>query len=156
MTVDRLKRKSGFFWLFALLAAQTITIGFSFLFAPVDAAERYGVTVDGSQGMVYLWAKGMRDFVLGLLGFFLLALRVRLRVLAVFSGVLSLIPLGDFVNAYAHAGADNTTALLIHAGTAAFAGVLALCLWKGSREPEAAQHYFERRHLNNSKEEACR
>jgi hypothetical protein len=81
--------------------------------------------------LAYLWAKGTRDIVSGLLGITLLWLRVRHRVLALFIGVVALIPIGDCINVYVSVGASNLSALAIHSGTAVFMLILAVFLWKG-------------------------
>jgi len=133
-----LKKNSVLFWLVALLASGIIAIGSRFIYAPADAAADFGVQTGNSQNLAYLWAKGTRDIVSGLLGFALLACRVSRRVLAVFLAVVALIPLGDSINLYVNIGADNPIALSIHAGTAVFMLILSMFLWKGPREAPRA------------------
>ena len=128
-----LKANSILFWLVALIAVGIIFIGTRFLVLPLPAAEAFGVPAEGTRTLAYLWAKGTRDIVSGLLVIALLWLRVGRRVLAVFIGVAALIPIGDFINVYLNVGANNPMALAIHGGTAVFMLVLAALLWTGSR-----------------------
>src|SRR5262249_33240800 len=91
-----LKANSILFWLVALIAVGIIFIGTRFLVLPLPAAEAFGVPAEGTRTLAYLWAKGTRDIVSGLLVIALLWLRVGRRVLAVFIGVAALIPSGTF------------------------------------------------------------
>lgn len=115
-------------WLVALIAVGIIFIGARFLIAPRAAAEGFGIPADGSQAFAYLWAKGTRDIVSGLLVIALLWLGVGRRVLAAFIGVAALIPIGDFINVYLNLGVRNPMALAIHGGTAIFMLILAAFL----------------------------
>jgi hypothetical protein len=128
-----LKKNSPVLWLVALIAVGIIFIGARFLVAPLAAAEGFGVPAEGTRTLAYLWAKGTRDIVSGLLVIALLWLRVGRRVLAAFIGVAALIPFGDFINVYLNVGANNPMALAIHSGTAVFMLILAVFLWTGSR-----------------------
>jgi len=128
-----LKANSILFWLVALIAVGIIFIGARFFVLPLPAAEAFGVPAEGTRTLAYLWAKGTRDIVSGLLVIALLWVRVGRRVLAVFIGVAALIPIGDFINVYLNVGANNPMALAIHGGTAVFMLVLAALLWTGSR-----------------------
>jgi Domain of unknown function (DUF4267) len=128
-----LKKNSAVLWLVALIAVGIIFIGARFLVAPLAAAEGFGVPAEGTRTLAYLWAKGTRDIVSGLLVIALLWLRVGRRVLAAFIGVAALIPFGDFINVYLNVGANNPMALAIHSGTAVFMLILAVFLWTGSR-----------------------
>jgi hypothetical protein len=85
-----------------LLAIGIIFIGVRFLAAPRTAAAAFGVPAGATPQMAYLWAKGTRDIVSGLLLLGLLGMRVRVSALA------------------------------IHAGTAAFMLILAALLWRTS------------------------
>ena len=116
-----------------LIAAGIIFIGARFLVAPHAAAEAFGVPADGTRTLAYLWAKGTRDIVSGLLVIALLWIGVGRRVLAAFIGVAALIPIGDCINVYVSVGASNPMALAIHGGTAIFMLILAVFLWTGSR-----------------------
>jgi hypothetical protein len=121
---DYLKAKSILFWLVALIAAGIIFIGVRFIVSPLVGATAFGVPVAENQTFAYLWAKGTRDIVSGLLLIVFLWLKVSRRVLAAFIFVASLIPIGDMLNVYANVGASNS-ALMIHGGTALFMIVLA-------------------------------
>ena len=125
-----LRRAPLLFWMVVLLAAGIIFIGIRFLAAPLAAAAAFGVPAGATPQMAYLWAKGTRDVVSGLLLLAVLAMRVRPRVIAVFILVAALIPVADFVNVYLNMG--YVSALAIHAGTAAFMITLAALLWRNS------------------------
>ena len=118
------------FWMIVLLAVGIIFIGIRFLAAPITAAAAFGVPVDATTQMAYLWAKGTRDIVSGLLLLALLGMRVRPRVISVFILVAALIAVADFVNVYLNMGYVST--LAVHAGTAAFMVILAALLWRTS------------------------
>ena len=127
---DYLKVNSILFWLVVLIAAGIIFIGVRFIVAPLVGANGFGVPAAENQTVAYLWAKGTRDIVSGLLLIVFLWLKVNRRVLAAFIFVASLIPIGDVLNVYANVGASNLTALVIHGGTALFMIVLATFLLK--------------------------
>src|SRR5215472_1678755 len=99
-----LRRAPILFWMIVLLAAGIIFIGIRFLAAPITAAAAFGVPARATTQMAYLWAKGTRDIVSGLLLFGLLGMRVRPRVISVFTLVAVLIPVADFVNVYLNMG----------------------------------------------------
>jgi len=121
-----LRRASLLFWMVVFLAVGIIFIGVRFLAAPITAAAAFGVPATAQTA--YLWAKGTRDIVSGLLLLALLGMRVRPRVIAVFILVAALIAVGDFVNVYLNMG--YVSALAVHAGTAAFMVILAALLWR--------------------------
>jgi len=125
-----LRRASLLFWMVVLLAVGIIFIGVRFLAAPITAAAAFGVPADATTQRAYLWAKGTRDIVSGLLLLALLGMRVGPRVIAAFILVAALIAVADFVNVYLNMG--YVSALAIHAGTAAFMVILAALLWRTS------------------------
>jgi Domain of unknown function (DUF4267) len=112
---------SVLFWLVALIAAGIIFIGARFIVAPLPAAKGFGVPASKTEQSTYLWTKGTRDIVSGLLVIGLLWLKVSVAFLF----IASLIPLGDLLNVYAHVGTKNVPALAIHGGTAVVMCVLA-------------------------------
>ncbi len=119
---------SVLFWIAVLLAAGIVFIGIRFIVAPRTAAAAFGAPVASTEPSTYLWSKGTRDIVSGLLVAALLWLKVSVTVLAVFLLVASLIPIGDLLNVYAHVRMKNVPALIIHGGTALFMCILALLL----------------------------
>jgi hypothetical protein len=123
-----LRRASLLFWMVVLLAVGIIFIGIRFLAAPLTAAAAFGVPTGAPPQMAYLWAKGTRDIVSGLLLLVLLGMGVRSRVIAGFILLAALIPVADFVNVYLNMG--YVSALAIHAGTAAYMVILAALLWR--------------------------
>ncbi len=96
-----LKASSVLFWLAALLAVGIIFVGGRFLFDPFAAARDFGVPAAHNSTLAYLWTKGTRDIVSGLLLISLLCLGVRRAVLSTFIFITTLIPLADFLNAAA-------------------------------------------------------
>ena|SRR5215472_3503625 len=125
-----LRRAPILFWMVVLLAVGIIFIGTRFLVAPLTAAAAFGVPANPTSPMAYMWAKGTRDIVSGLLLLALLWMHVGRRVLAVFVLIAALIAVGDFVNVYLNMG--YVSALAVHGGTAAFMIVLAALLWRRS------------------------
>jgi hypothetical protein len=123
-----LTANSVLFWLVVLIAVGIIFIGARFIVAPRRAARDFGVPASESEQLTYLWTKGTRDIVSGLLLIGLLWLRVSSAVLAAFLFIASLIPFGDMLNVYSHVRRRNLPALLIHGGTALFMCVLATLL----------------------------
>ncbi len=79
-----LKASSVLFWLAALLAVGIIFVGGRFLFDPFAAARDFGVPAAHNSTLAYLWTKGTRDIVSGLLLISLLCLEVRRAVLSTF------------------------------------------------------------------------
>jgi hypothetical protein len=128
MAETGLRRASLLFWMVVLLAVGIILIGVRFLAAPITAAAAFGVPADATTQMAYLWAKGTRDIVSGLLLLALLGMRVRPRVIAVFILIAALIAVADYANVYLNMG--YVAALAIHAETAAFMVILAALLWR--------------------------
>jgi Domain of unknown function (DUF4267) len=129
MTRDaHLKANNIHFWLVVLVAAGIIFIGVRFIVSPLVGATGFGVPAAERQTLAYLWAKGTRDIVYGLLLIVFLWLKVSRRVLAAFMFVASLVPIGDMLNVYASVGASNLAALMIHGGTALFMIMLATFL----------------------------
>src|SRR5215510_11308530 len=122
---DHLKANSILFWLVVLIAVGIIFIGVRFIVSPLVGATAFGVPVAENQNVAYLWAKGTRDIVSGLVLIVFLWLKFSRRVLAAFIFVASLIPVGDMLNVYANVGASNLAALMIHSGTALFMIMLA-------------------------------
>jgi hypothetical protein len=116
------------FWLVGLIAIGIIFIGVRFIVAPLPAARDFGVPASETDKFTYLWTKGTRDIVSGLLVIGLLWLKVSSAVMAAFLFIASLIPFGDLINVYAHAKTKNVAALMIHGGTAVFMCVLAVFL----------------------------
>ena len=96
-----LKASSVLFWLAALLAVGIIFVGGRFLFDPFAAARDFGVPAAHNSTLAYLWTKGTRDIVSGLVLISLLCLGVRRAVLSTFIFITTLIPLADFLNAAA-------------------------------------------------------
>lgn len=129
-TIDTdLTIRSVMFWLVALIAAGIIFIGARFLLEPLTAAAAFGVPANETHPFTYLWAKGTRDIVSGLLLIALVRIGAGRRVVAVFIAVAALIPVGDFLNVYANEYVRNPVALAIHGGTAVGMLALAWCLW---------------------------
>jgi Domain of unknown function (DUF4267) len=128
-----LKATSVLFWLAALLAVGIIFVGGRFLFDPFAAARDFGVPAAHNSTLAYLWTKGTRDIVSGLLLISLLCLGVRRAVLSTFIFIATLIPLADFVNVYINVRSERPRALLIHGGTAVFMIILASLILHGRR-----------------------
>jgi Domain of unknown function (DUF4267) len=131
---SRLRARSAMFWLVALIAAGIIFIGARFLVVPLPAADAFGVPANGSHPLAYLWAKGTRDIVSGLLLMALVLAGASRRIVALFLAVAALIPIGDFLNVRANEGVTNPTALAIHGGTAVGMLILAWCLARSRTE----------------------
>jgi hypothetical protein len=73
-----LTANSILFWLIALIAAGIIFIGARFIVAPFPAARDFGVPASETATSTYLWTKGTRDIVSGLLVIGLLWLKVKI------------------------------------------------------------------------------
>ena len=128
---DYLTSNSVLFWLVALIGAAIIVIGARFIVSPLPAARDFGVPASAMETSTYLWTKGTRDIVSGLLVAGLLWMRASSNMVAGFLFIASLIPFGDLLNVYAHARPKNVTALLIHGGTAVFMCIIATILMRG-------------------------
>ena len=122
---------SVLYWLIALIAIAIIFIGTRFIVAPRSAARDFGVPASETERLTYLWTKGTRDIVSGLLLAGLLWLKVGSIVIALFLFIASLIPIGDLLNVYANVRTRNIPALIIHGSTALYMCILAAILLRG-------------------------
>ncbi len=138
--IESVKPSSVLFWLAALIAVGIILIGVRFLFNPLTAARDFGVPAYGSSTFAYLWAKGSRDIVFGLLLISLLWLGVPRVVLATFLFVATLIPIADFLNVYINVHSAKLDALMIHGGTAIFMIILASLILHRSAAAKPNRH----------------
>ncbi len=114
----------------ALIGVGLIGIGPVALVAPEAGAELFGIPSRSAEAHAYLWAAATRDVAIGGMLLALLALGVRERVLGACVAVVGLIPIGDALNVYRHAGLDAMPALAVHVGSIVFLGVLAAWLWR--------------------------
>jgi hypothetical protein len=124
-----LNGRSILFWFALLIALGIIFIGARFLFQPLTAATEFGVPARGSPSFAYLWAKGTRDIVSGLLLLAFLGVHAGRRLVAVFLAVAALIPLGDFVNVALNEGTRHAGALVVHGSTFVTMVILAAFLF---------------------------
>ncbi len=124
-----LNGRSVLFWFVLLIALGIIFIGGRFLFQPVTAAAGFGVPAHGTPNFAYLWAKGTRDIVSGLLLLAFLWAHAGRRLVAVFLAVAAMIPLGDFLNVGLNMGMRRAGALVIHGSTVVVMLILAACLF---------------------------
>ena len=102
-----------------LLGIFPLTFGSRFVFDPYGAAPGYGVD-PGPTGLAavgFLEAKGVRDFVLGLVILALFALGQR-RATGVVLAIMAIIPIVDMIIVLTHGG-TTATALGVHGLTAA-------------------------------------
>ena len=129
---DRLRPNSVLFWLTGLIAVGIIFIGIRFLVDPLRASLDFGVPAYGSPTLAYLWTKGSRDIVSGLLLASLLWLGVGRIVTATFLFVAALIPIADFLNVSINTHSQASGAMMMHGGTAVFMIVLALFILRGA------------------------
>jgi hypothetical protein len=124
-----LNGRSVLFWFTLLIALGIIFIGARFLFRPLVAATAFGVPARGTPTFAYLWAKGTRDIVSGLLLLAFLWGHAGRRLVAVFLAVAALIPLGDFVNVALNTGTHHAGALATHGSTCVAMVILAAALF---------------------------
>ena len=124
-----LSGRSILFWFALLIALGVIFIGARFLFQPLAAATAFGVPARGTPNFAYLWAKGTRDIVSGLLLLAFLWGHAGRRLVAVFLAVAALIPLGDFVNVALNTGTRHAGALVTHGSTFVAMVILAAFLF---------------------------
>ena len=109
-----------------VIGIAIILIGARFLLAPQAAAAGYGVPAEPPGVQVppgsphpWLYVKGVRDVVLGIFIFILLANRAP-HLLGAFMAAASIIPLGDAVIVLRNGG-TRATAFGIHGATAVLA-----------------------------------
>src|SRR5215831_2518613 len=117
------------------MACFPTSIGARFIVDPLAGAQDFGVQATGVSTFAYLWAKGARDVVSGLLLIALLLLGVSRVILATFIYVAALIPLADLVNVYLNSGTPG--ALMIHGSTALFMILLATLILWGRNTPSS-------------------
>jgi Domain of unknown function (DUF4267) len=132
-----MKRNSVAFWLVALFGIGLIGVGAASLVAPQTAAALFGVPASGGSTSAYIWAAGTRDIAIGGFVLVLVGLRVNARVVGAFMLVVAVIPVGDLVNVYIHAGAGSREALVLHGVSAVFLVALGRSLWRGGKASDA-------------------
>jgi hypothetical protein len=128
-----MKRNSVAFWLVALFGIGLIGVGAASLVAPQTAASLFGVPASGGSTSAYIWAAGTRDIAIGGFVLVLIGLRVNARVVGALMLVVALIPVGDLVNVYVHAGTGSRESLVLHAVSVVFLVALGSSLWRGAK-----------------------
>ncbi len=121
--MDGLTPRTTAFWMTVTLGAAIILIGIRFLVAPLAGAEGYGVPVEAGSRTAYLWAKGIRDIVSGLVGLAFLLAGWR-KPLGVYILLVTLVPAADLI-AVLRFGDGSALAPAIHGGTVVFMLALA-------------------------------
>src|SRR5271157_1934197 len=121
----KLSYRSSLYWLTLAVAAGIIFIGVRFLFAPAIAARAFGIPLANPRDMAFLFVKGVRDIVSGLLFLALLWSGDR-RLTGALLLIATLIPISDGVVVLSSVG--WTPVLAIHWGTALYMLLLSLAL----------------------------
>ena len=121
----KLSYRSPLFWLTLAVAVGIIVIGVRFLLVPYAAARAFGVPLADRQDTAFLFVKGIRDIVSGLLFLALLWSGER-RLTGAFLLIATLIPVSDGLIVFSTIGWSS--ALAIHWGTASYMLLVSLAL----------------------------
>lgn len=121
--------RSPLYWLTLAVAVGIIFIGVRFLFAPDIAARAFGIPLADPQDMAFLFVKGIRDIVSGLLFLALLWSGDR-RLTGALLLIATLIPIADGAIVLWFTGWKPV--LAIHWGTALYMLLVSFALLRGS------------------------
>ena len=109
-----MKKDSVSFAVTIVLGLGLVLVGVTALVAPKFASTMFGVTVEDSRALVYVYATGLRDVVIGGLLAALALLGAGRRILGMSLIILALIPVGDAIIILLTARERNTMALSVH------------------------------------------
>jgi Domain of unknown function (DUF4267) len=112
-----LKRYSLLFWCTLVVPAAIIAVGINFILNPVGASTGYGIPIHDPAAFPFMWIKGIRDVVTGVIVLMFL-FRGDRRTTATIFALATLIPLGDGVVILRHLG--FAPPIFIHWGTALY------------------------------------
>jgi hypothetical protein len=101
-----------------VLGIGLIAVGIAAIVAPQFSSSMFGIAAVNRPAWAYLRATGLRDIAIGSLLFAFIALRSGPRALGLALMILSLIPIGDAINVWMNAGAQNVSALALHSVSA--------------------------------------
>ena len=127
----KLSYRSLLYWLTLAVAVGIILIGVRFFFAPENAARAFGIPLANPQDVAFLFVKGVRDIVSGLLFLALLWSGER-RLTGALLFIATLIPISDGVIVLSSVGWRPV--LAIHWGTALYMLLLSFALLWGSKK----------------------
>lgn len=126
--VRKLSYRSPLYWFTLAVAAGIIFIGVRFLFAPDTAARGFGIPLAANQDVAFLFVKGVRDIVSGLIFLALLWSGER-RLIGALLLIAMLIPISDGAIVLSSIGWGPV--LAVHWGTALYMLLLSLALLRG-------------------------
>lgn len=129
--MTELSYRSPLYWLTLAVAVGIILIGVRFLFAPDTAARGFGIPLSDPRNVAFLFAKGVRDIVSGLVFLGLLWNGER-RIIGVLLLIATLIPVSDGAIVLSFVGWSPV--LAIHWGTALYMLLLSFALVRGSNK----------------------
>ena len=124
MEKEYLDFRSTLFWLILLPAIGIIFIGLRFILAPATGAEGFGVPINDPKSFPYLYVKGTRDIVSGLLVLAFLWQKLRRIHIAILFFITALILSADFLNVIFNS--SDRAAPWIHGLTALYMIVVAI------------------------------
>jgi len=124
----KLSYRSQLYWLTLAVAVGIIFIGARFLLAPDVAARAFGIPLADPHDVAFLFVKGARDIVSGLL-FLALIWSGDRRLTGALLLIATLIPMSDGVIVLSSVGWKS--ALAIHWGTALYMLLLSYALLRG-------------------------
>ncbi len=134
--MNKLSYRSWLYWLTVAVAVGIIFIGARFLFAPDVAARGFGIPLADPDDAVFLFGKGARDIVSGLI-FLVLLWSGERRLIGALLLVATLIPISDGVIVLSSIGWRPV--LAIHWGTALYMLLLSFALLWGNKEVKKGQ-----------------
>ncbi len=134
--MNKLSYRSWIYWLTVAVAVGIIFIGARFLFAPDVAARGFGIPLADPDDAAFLFVKGARDIVSGLI-FLVLLWSGERRLIGALLLVATLIPISDGVIVLSSIGWRPV--LAIHWGTALYMLLLSFALLWGNKEVKKGQ-----------------
>ena len=117
------------FWLTLVIAVGITFIGLRYMISPFAASIGFGLPLPAGNTALYGSIKGIRDIFSGLVLGYLLWLR-NPRITAVIFTAAIIIPICDCLVVYTANGAADWPHMLIHGGTALYAIVTSILLFR--------------------------
>jgi len=128
---NELRKNSALFWFTLAIPIGIIGIGINFIFNPVGASSGYGIPIHDPNALPYMWVKGIRDILSGLVILPFLFGGNR-KVAAILFSIAIFVPFCDGLVIISHLG--FAPPLLIHWGTAFYMMLVSYFLLRKSKD----------------------
>jgi hypothetical protein len=132
---SRVRTGSPLFWCTLVVPVAIIAVGINFILNPPEASAGFGIPIRDPAAFPFLWVKGIRDIVSGLVILPFL-LRGDRRTTATLFVISLVVPIGDGLVILRHLGVAPP--IYIHWGTALYMLIVSAFLLRKPHTLEAA------------------